>query len=108
MKQLLCVVLFLLLGAQSAFALSLREAKVQGLVGERKDGYVGYVVKPASGDVKSLVKTVNGQRKSKFLATAKRNKITAEAVAHRFHERAIKASAKGHYYQNSGGGWIKK
>ncbi len=108
MKNLWCVALVLLLGAQSVFALDLKQAKNQGLVGERSDGYVGFVVKPASAEVKTLVKSVNNKRKTKFSSTAKKNNISIEAVANRFHERALAASKKGSFVQNAQGRWVKK
>ena len=108
MKHVLVGLCLMLLGSNVAFALSLQEAKVGGLVGERNDGYVGYVVKPPRDDVKAVVKAVNNKRKQKFAASAKSNNLKIEQVANRFYQRALKATAAGNYYQNASGTWVKK
>ncbi|MEE8060143.1 MAG: YdbL family protein [Pseudomonadales bacterium] len=108
MKQLIFVLLLTLIGINSAFALSLKEAKAQGLVGERNDGYVDYVVSPANAETKTLVKEVNNKRKAKFEATAKNNNLKVEQVATRFYQRAASQTAAGNYYQNAAGQWNKK
>ncbi len=66
MKQLLLGICLILLGSNTAFALSLQDAKSDGLVGERNDGYVGYVVTPPRDNVKAIVKSVNNKRSAKF------------------------------------------
>ena len=107
-KQIFRATVLTLICINSAFALSLKDAKAQGLVGERNDGYVGYVVKPASAEVKALVKEVNNKRKAKFQSTASNNKISVEQVAALFYERAVNQTQAGHYYQNASGSWVKK
>jgi len=108
MKQLLVGICLLLLGSNTALALSIHEAKDKGLVGERNDGYVGYVVNPPSNNVKALVKDVNGKRRSKFTSSAKSNGLQTGQVANRFYQRAVNATEPGHYYQNAAGMWVKK
>ncbi|TQV85274.1 DUF1318 domain-containing protein [Exilibacterium tricleocarpae] len=108
MKKFFLGLMLVVVGLNSAFALDLREAKAKGLVGERNDGYVGYVVKPASAEVKAVVKEVNNKRKAKFAATAGNNNITIEQVAARFYQRAVSQTRAGHYYQDAGGKWVKK
>lgn len=108
MRQLVFALILLTAGLNSAFALDLRQAKAQGLVGERNDGYVGYVVTPASAEVKAVVKDVNNKRRAKFTATANNNNITVEQVAARFYQRAVNQTQAGHYYQDASGKWIKK
>ena len=81
----------------------MQEAKARGLVGERSDGYVGYVVTPPGAEVKVVVKEVNNRRRAKFADTAKRNNLKTEQVAHRLYQRAGYATASGHYYQDAGG-----
>ena len=104
------ILLTLALGALSlnALAISLKDAKQQGLIGERKDGYLGYVVTPPASDVKTLVKSVNNKRKSKFSATAKKTGASMQQVEFTFYQRAVKATKAGLYYQNASGKWVKK
>jgi len=101
-------VLMMLVWASTATAGSLQQAKIQGLVGERQDGYVGYVVKPAADETKVLVKSVNAKRRAKFQKTAKNNTVSVDDVAKLFFQRALKATKTGHFVQNRDGSWRKK
>ena len=107
MKRFILGLCIILLGSQ-AFAQSLHDAKAAGLVGERNDGYVGYVVTPPGDDIKALVKDVNNKRRAKFTQTAKNNNLKTEQVAFRFYQRAIQETDPGHYYQDASGKWVKK
>jgi uncharacterized protein YdbL (DUF1318 family) len=108
MKQILLGLALLVLGANSAFAISLHEAKSSGLIGERNDGYVGYVVTPPSAEVKVVVKEVNNKRKAKFVESANSNNVQVEQVSSRFYQRAVSATKTGQYYQDASGTWVKK
>ena len=108
MKKMLLGLALLALGANSAFAISLHEAKSSGLVGERNDGYVGYVVTPPSAEVKVVVKDVNNKRKAKFSESAKSNNVQIGQVSSRFYQRAVSATKTGQYYQDASGAWVKK
>lgn len=108
MKQILTGFFLILLGTNAAFAVSLKDAKSSGLVGERNDGYVGYVVTPPSDEVKAIVKGVNNKRKAKFSESAKANNLQTDQVANQFYQRAIGATDKGNYYQDASGTWVKK
>jgi len=108
MKHVLIGLCLMLIGSNAAFALSLQEAKADGLVGERNDGYVGYVVTPPAADVKAVVKAVNNKRKAKFTESAKSNNLKTGQVANRFYQRAMQATVKGNYYQDASGTWLRK
>lgn len=108
MKQLIMGLCLMVFGSNAAFAISLHEAKAAGLVGERNDGYVGYVVSPPGSDVKAVVKEVNNKRRSKFSQSANSNNLKIEQVANRFYQRAMQATDKGNYYQDASGTWVKK
>jgi uncharacterized protein YdbL (DUF1318 family) len=108
MKRILLGLCLLILGSNVAFAQSLHDAKARGLVGERNDGYVGYVVTPPDAEVKAMVKNVNGKRKAKFSETAKNNKLETAQVANLFYQRAVGATITGNYYQDASGAWVKK
>lgn len=99
------VVALSLVMVASAFALSLGDAKSQGLIGETSTGYIA-AVKP-SGEVKALVDSINSQRKAHYQKIAKKNNISMEAVEVRAGQKAIGKTAAGHYV-NTGGGWQKK
>ncbi len=108
MNRIILLLCLALLGSNSALALTLHEAKAAGLVGERNDGYLGYVTTPPSDEVEDLVKSVNEKRRAKFSETASKNNILTEQVADRFYQRAVKETGRGEYYQNATGGWVKK
>ena len=91
-----------------ALALSLDEAKAQGLIGERLDGYVSAVVADPSAEVQALVKTTNDGRRQAYADLAKRNNITIDAVALVAAEKLRAGAGKGEYFQNASGQWEKK
>lgn len=108
MRRIILLLCLALVGTNSALALTLHEAKAAGLVGERNDGYLGYVATPPTEEVKTLVKSVNDKRRAKFSETAGKNNIRTEQVADRFYQRAVQETDSGEYYQNATGGWVKK
>lgn len=107
MKQIIAVIGLLSL-MQSAWAIDIRDAKDQGLVGEANTGYIAAVQSPASAEVRALIADVNEKRKAKFTETANKTGVTVPQVANRFYELAVQKTAKGHYYQDSSGNWKKK
>ena len=87
------------------FALSLDDAKENGLVGEQQNGYLGVVVQ--SSDAEKLVVEVNALRKAKYAELAAKNGITLEQVEKLAAQKAYQKTESGHYLQNNGQ-WIKK
>lgn len=92
--------------AFSSWAISLADAKQQGLVGETANGYLAAV--KSNSEVSSLVKSVNEKRKKIYLALAKKNKITVEQVGVLAGKKAIAKTQSGHMVKNSAGKWVKK
>lgn len=107
MKKMIAAVGLLLL-LQNAWAIDIRDAKEQGLVGEANTGYIVALQSPASAEVRALVSDVNGKRKAQFEETAEKTGITVAKVAFRFYELAVQRTASGHYYQEINGNWKKK
>ena len=103
-------ILFLLLATHSAFAQTLQEAKQQGLVGEQRDGYVGLVRNESNvpADVRALVQQVNEERRRRYQQIAAENGITMTEVTTVAYERAVQATAPGHYIQLPNGQWVRK
>jgi uncharacterized protein YdbL (DUF1318 family) len=101
---LLCSSLF----AGPAFALSLNEAKAQGLVGERVDGFVGIVVADPPADVRQLVEQVNRQRREKYDEVAKQRGVPLDAVAKITGEKQLERTPAGHYVAGADGRWRRK
>ncbi|MFT6207331.1 MAG: hypothetical protein ACJA0T_001237 [Colwellia sp.] len=92
--------------AFSAWAISLDDAKQQGLVGEMSNGYLGLIID--SPDAKSLVTSVNEKRKSIYMNLARTNKITMQQVTALAGKKAYDKTQLGHFIQNSAGQWVKK
>ena len=104
-NAILAATLVAFLGAGNAFALSLQDAKAQGLVGEKNDGYLG-VVKDGPG-VAALVSEINGKRKQFYQETAAKTKASVSSVEQVAGTRAISETPSGQMV-NTGGGWTKK
>lgn len=105
-KTLACILLMLL--TQAGWALDIQEAKERGLVGEAVSGYVAAVKTPASAEVRALIAGVNARRRAEFERTAAKTRATVEQVSYRFYELAVQRTARGHYYQDREGRWVKK
>ncbi|AQS36695.1 hypothetical protein Sps_01529 [Shewanella psychrophila] len=106
MKTKLLVLAAGLLLSLNAFAISLHDAKSQGLVGEQTNGYLGIV--KSSPDASALAKQVNAKRKSHYQKIAKKNGISVAEVSKMAAEKAMKATKKGQFIQSKSGKWIKK
>lgn len=100
--------LLLVLLVPTAFAITLQEAKEQGLVGEQRDGYIGMVVNTAPADVAALIRDINGQRRQRYQQIAQQNNISVDQVGALAYERAVAATRAGHYIQNASGSWQQK
>ena len=105
-KQIIILISLIFLGCGSVWAIDIKTAKNQGLVGETQNGYVA-AVKAPTNEVKALIKDVNGKRKAKFEQIAKKNNTTTEAVAKIQAETWIKKTKPGHFVK-IGGKWVKK
>ncbi len=108
LTQALATLLLLFALAPTALAVTLQEAKDQGLIGEQTAGYIGLVVASAPADVRALIQDVNNQRRERYQQIAQQNGISVEQVAGLAYERAVAATQAGHFIQNSGGSWQQK
>lgn len=95
-----------LTGSQPLFALSLEEAKSQGLVGEKLNGYLGLVV-PGHADAQAVVKDVNQKRRQAYEEIARRNGTNITAVETLAGEKAVQNTRPGNFVEGPGG-WVKK
>jgi|TARA_B110000240_G_scaffold26071_1_gene26828 uncharacterized protein YdbL (DUF1318 family) len=105
-KTLLLACMLLLV--PMSFALTLQEAKNEGLVGEQRNGYVGLVMESAPAEVMALARDVNNQRRELYQQIARQNNLTAEQVAALAFEKAVEATPAGQYLQDASGAWVKK
>ena len=91
-----------------SFALTLQEAKKDGLVGEQRSGYIGLVVESAPAEVVALARDVNNQRRELYQQIARQNNLTLEQVAALAFDKAVEATPTGQFLQNASGSWVKK
>ena len=101
---LLCSGLF----AGPAFALSLSEAKAQGLVGEKIDGFVGVVVASPPAEVRAMVDRINAERRAKYTEIAKKQNAPMDAVAKIAGQKLIERAPSGQYVLGADGRWRQK
>lgn len=105
MKKLLLVLaagLFSLTG----WALDLDTAKMQGLVGEQANGYLGLVANHAEAE--ALIKEINVQRKIKYQEIAVKRGSDLSVVEKFAGSKLIeKAQADKQFYQNENGKWAR-
>ena len=91
-----------------SWAISLQDAKAQGLVGEQPDGYLGLVKGNASADVKAMMNDINAQRKQEYQRIAKRNNTKLDVVEALAGKKAIERTPSGQYVKLPSGQWAKK
>lgn len=97
---------FLLGFAVSVWALELRDAKEQGLVGETPSGYLE-AVGIATQEVSDLLKNINLQRREEYQRIATKNNISLSDVEALAGKKAIEKTPPGQYVKIDGQ-WVKK
>jgi uncharacterized protein YdbL (DUF1318 family) len=87
---------------------ALEDAKAEGLVGERIDGYLGVVDSGASGSVRSMVDQINAEREAKYAEIAKKQGAPVAAVAQIAGKKLIARAPSGEYVMGADGRWQQK
>jgi uncharacterized protein YdbL (DUF1318 family) len=105
MKKLKALALVFLLLSPAAMALTLDEARQQGLVGETLSGYIATVTQNA--DAQALVDRINQGRQQQYQALALRNNMAAE-VGRIAGQKLVERAAAGQYVRGINGQWLKK
>ena len=83
-------------------------AKLDGVVGEQADGYLGFV-KAGSDAVKSAVAEINAGRAQVYSQAAAKNGVTPEAAGAAAFQSVVMGKLKpGEFYKSASGGWVKK
>ena len=110
-RRMVCI--FLLFVPLVAFALTLDEAREQGLVGEDASGYVGAIAPTPPKEVQALVDDVNAKRRAVYLQIAKETStpsdpVTADDVGRLSAGKLFDKAAPGTYVRKPEQGWQKK
>lgn len=90
-----------------AHALSLEEAKANGWIGERRDGYVG-AVDGASPEAVALATQINDERRAVYTDVADKNGVPLPQVEALAGQKLIDRAAPGTYVMDAAGRWIRK
>lgn len=90
-----------------AFAVTLDEARTQGLVGERRDGYLG-AVGDAGDALRALIDRVNGERRKAYESVAAQNGVPRAHVEALAGQKLIGDAAPGTFVMDAAGRWIRK
>lgn len=105
----LVVAFSLLAGAPSAMADALDDAKAAGLVGEKRDGYLGVVSPSAGVDVQRLVQDINLRRRDSYREIAEATPgSTLADVQVLAGAKLISITPAGQYVQDASGAWVRK
>jgi len=91
-----------------SWGLTLEEAKIQGMVGEQPDGYLGVVQPGASAEVQAVVNDVNQKRRHMYEDIARRNSTKLDAVEVLAGKTAIDNNRPGNFVRSPSGQWVKK
>ncbi|EPJ44960.1 MAG: hypothetical protein OFPII_31040 [Osedax symbiont Rs1] len=106
--SLFTTALILLSFSSVSFAISMEQAKSQGLIGETSHGYLAPVKANPSATITTLIKSINQQRRSAFAAKASKAGVSVNVMSKRVAQRLFEKAAKGSYLKNSAGQWYKK
>src|ERR1044072_3596609 len=102
MKRILALGLITLLALGStAYALDIDSAKAQGLVGEKRDGYLGVI--SGGSEAQSLADAINAKRREEYAKLAAGNKQPVATVEKLAAAKAIGMTKPGNYVQDAGG-----
>lgn len=84
-------------------------AKVEGVVGEQANGYLGFRVPAPSPDLTVAVETINTARRQLYAESAVAAGTTAEvAGARMFESQLLPRMTTGQWYRNTDGEWIRR
>ncbi len=91
------------LWALPALALDLSTARVQGIVGEKADGYITAL--KTSAESEALVEEVNTKRHAEYARISKENGQPVDVVAKLAAAQVIQNLPAGAKYQDASGNW---
>ncbi len=91
-----------------AFGLTLNQAKQQGYIGEKTNGYIGIVTSTAPAEAKKIVADTNSKRKAYYQSIAKNNGISVTEVENLAGQKIVNHTSSGQYTQKASGQWERK
>ncbi|MBX2858423.1 MAG: YdbL family protein [Cellvibrionaceae bacterium] len=106
--SIIALLVSLLVLSPAGFALDLQQAKNQGLVCEKVNGYLGYRKGSASAEVKALVGDINAKRKMKYAQISAKQGVSLDVVEKLAGQKAQNKTKPGHFIQTADGKWKKR
>ena len=94
--------------AGTSWADSARDAKASGAVGERLDGYLGYVTDKVPASVISVVEEVNAKRRIAYQKIASQTGQDLSKVELVAGSKLIAGAGKGEWVMNAAGAWVQR
>jgi len=91
-----------------AFGITLDQAKQQGLLGERPDGYLGLAKPATSSKTIELMKDINNKRRDVYKGIAEKNGTALSAVEALAGKKAIGKTPSGQFIMQPNGTWLPK
>lgn len=84
-------------------------AKKQGIVGEKSNGYLGFVKASSDTALKAAVDEINAGRQTVYTQAGAKNGVSADAAGQATFLNHIQPKlSAGEYYQDASGNWLKK
>jgi len=102
------VMLLSVMSFSIAHAITLDEAKSEGLVGEKLDGYIAAVTANPNDEVRSLIETTNRGRREVYAQLAERNGTTIEIVGILAAEKLYAQAGSNVFVQSADGRWVRR
>ena len=91
-----------------AFGVTLGEAKQQGWLGERPDGYLGLVKPSAPSKIVEFMKDINRKRRDVYRNIASKNGTALSAVEALAGKKAIQKTPSGQFIMQPNRTWTPK
>ncbi len=83
-------------------------AKKQGVVGEKSNGFLGFVKPSSDAALNAAVDEINAGRKDVYAQAAAKNGVSIEAAGQSaFANIIMKKMSAGDYYQDASGNWAR-
>lgn len=84
------------------------EAKVEGVVGEQADGYLGFRSGTSDTALQEAVRVTNEARRNAYAARAAETGVATDVAAARMFEALLRPRlARGEWYRNAQGQWVQ-
>ena len=85
------------------------EAKVEGVVGEQADGYLGFRSGTSDSALQEAVRVTNEARRRAYASRAEETGVATDVAAARMFEALLRPRlASGEWYRNAQGQWVQR